>query len=192
MVAKIIPETRKCLVCPNTFLVGGTGNGLRSKKYCSRVCAGVGGGKKPAVLSNELTELDRAYLAGMFDADGHVGIYGRNTGPQGYARVRLDISNTDFELLGWIQEITGIGSIQRKRPLNERYKPGGNWITSSEAAVSVLQQLLPYMRVKRARAELAIEYQVGLKDARNRADLAWREGYREKMLKMNKRGPVAA
>lgn len=191
MVAKIIPEARKCLVCPNTFLVGGTGNGLRSKKYCSYVCAGVAGGKKPAVLANNLTDLDRAYLAGMFDADGHVGIYGRNTGPQGYARVRLDISNTNFELLGWIQEVTGIGSIQRKQPLNERYKPGGNWITSSEAAVSVLTQLLPYMRVKRDRAELAIEYQVGLKDAARRADVEWRERYRAEMLRLNKRGPVA-
>lgn len=191
MVAKIIPEERTCLVCPSTFLVGGQGRGSRSKKYCSPECARRAGYSRGGVLAEDLTVPQQAYLAGMIDADGHIGIYNRATAKGCGARLRLSVSNTDTTLLEWIQATTGIGSIVPKDKGNARCKPTYEWVTSAEAAASVLKQVIPYMIVKRARAELAIEYQVGLSDPINRADVESRERYRAEMLRLNKRGPVA-
>ena len=190
MVAKVIPEERKCPICPNTFLVGGYGR-PRSKKYCSPRCSGIAGRKKQAVLSSELTDLQAAYLAGMIDADGHIGIY-KHSKDGASSRLILTISNTDVPMLEWVQKITGIGSVTQQAKGDERNKPTFYWNTGAEAAASLLAQTLPYMLVKRARAELAIEFQEGLGNLANRANPSWREGYREKMLKLNKRGPVAA
>lgn len=190
MVAKVIPEERECLVCPNTFLVGGAGRGLRSKRYCSPRCAGIAGRKKQAVLCAELTDLQCAYLAGMIDADGHVGIYQHSKNSPS-SRLILTISNTDVPMLEWVRETTGIGSVTQQAKGDTRNKPTFYWNTGAEAAASLLKQTLPYMIVKQARAMVAVEFQEGLATLANRADVEWRERYRAEMLRLNKRGPVA-
>lgn len=189
MVAKVIPEQRTCLMCPNTFLVGGAGNGSRGKRFCSPTCSGLHGYDRDVKISTPLTVEQRAYLAGMIDADGHIGIYKHDKHSSG-SRVILTVSNTDTVLLDWIRDTTGIGTVTLQARGDERNKTTYYWNTSAAGATSVLEQTLPYMIVKRARAELAVEYQEGLKDPKNRASIEWREGYRTEMLKLNKRGPV--
>lgn len=190
MVAKIIPEERKCLVCPNTFLVGGTGNGLRSKKYCSPRCAGYAV-ERTATRAKDMSIMQCAYLAGMIDADGSMGIYGSSKSKL-RNRLRLTVANTHEVMLDWIVMVTGVGSVIPRPSQGATFKQQFDWVVTGESATSVLEQILPYMIVKRDRARLAIEYQVGLKDPARRADVEWRERYRVDMLRLNKRGPVAA
>lgn len=188
MVAKVIPEERKCLVCPNTFLVGGGGNGLRSKKYCSPRCSGYAV-ERTATRARQMSVAEQAYVAGMIDADGSMGIYGK-AGSRLRNRLRMTVANTHEGMLDWLVRATGVGAVIPRPSQGPTFKQQYDWVVTGESATSVLEQIFPYMIVKRARAMLAIEYQVGLKDPARRADVEWREMCRAEMLLLNKRGPV--
>jgi hypothetical protein len=187
MVAKVIPDERICLGCGNTFLVGGTGRKKRGTKACSQACNGLVKSTVPGTPANHLTVANAAYLAGMIDADGHIGLYSR--GPSQSLRVHADVSNTDRELLLWIREVTGVGSVNKQKDETATHKASFAWNTSSESAITLLRQVIPYMRVKRARAKLAIDFYTKRQEIGNRIDLSWQEPYRAKMLELNRRGP---
>lgn len=188
MTQKIIPEVRKCLICPATFLVGGAGNGSRSKRYCSARCSGFGV-ERTAARAKEMSLTQCAYLAGMIDADGSMGIYGSSKSKL-RNRLRMTVANTHEVMLDWLVLVTGVGAVIPRPSQGSTFKQQFDWVVTGESATSVLEQSLPYMIVKRDRALVAIEYQEGLKDPVHRADVAWRERYRVEMLKLNKRGPV--
>jgi len=188
MVAKVIPEMRWCLVCGKTFLVGGTGNKKRGTKTCSQKCNGqLKNAAKPGTHCHALAVVQAAYLAGMIDADGHIGLYRRSATQN--LRVHVDVSNTDIALLEWIKQVTGIGSVNKQHAETEKHRASFQWNVANESAITLLEQLLPYMIVKRKRAEVAIEFFSKRQEASDRIDLSWQDVYRDKMLALNKRGP---
>ncbi|MEV4576033.1 hypothetical protein AB0K16_22585 [Nonomuraea jabiensis] len=191
MVAKVTPEERKCLICPNTFLVGGSGNGRREKVYCSWACRSSAKINTNGRLPNRLTVPQAAYLAGMLDADGHMGLYVHTSKPGANATYRpsMNVSNTDLTLLNWIVETTGVGSVNKQRAETSTKRATFQWNCSVAAIAPLLEQMIEFMIVKRDRAELIIDYWARIQDPLLKADKSWQLEYRDKMLRLNKRGP---
>jgi hypothetical protein len=189
---KIEPEARTCPICTVVFLVGGTGRPKRSQRYCSTECGAAAQKPRGGSIAKELSPIFAAYLAGVVDSDGHVALYGRkNRDGVGVYRPHLSVVNTYKPLLERIQEETGVGGVCVQHKETDRRKTSYVWNSVSEAATTTLSQLLPYLLVKKDRAELAIDFYQRRMDPIKKADLSWQNEYRERMLAMNRRGPVS-
>jgi hypothetical protein len=125
----------------------------------------------------------------MIDADGHIGLYWHGGKGRDRPRLTVGVSNTDRDLLLWIQEITGVGSVCIQRHATETTKANYNWSTLSESAASLLRQTLPFMLVKGERAKLGLEYHATLDTLAGRLDVEQQNRYFEEMRALTKRGP---
>jgi len=105
-----------------------------------------------------LTELDSAYIAGLLDADGSVRIHKQFTSG-GASRYTLDvrIANTDTKLIEYL--INTVGGGVREHVQASRRLVCYSWTICAVAALEFLQQVLPYMRTKKAEAEIGIRFQ---------------------------------
>lgn len=181
-------ETKECLVCEKPFETGGRA-GNRSQRFCSNECsfkARYRRGRKCLPL-----ELDvAAYLAGFWDGDGSFIIHGRSDGKPSLA-FRAQVGGTKAKVLEWLPEITGVGSSHFRESDNPKHASVWSWWCNGDAADSFTRQLIPYLRLKRAQAELGVEFQERLRDPALKADRSWQEEYRQRMSAMNKRGPIA-
>lgn len=107
------------------------------------------------------TEL--AYAAGVVDSDGYIGVH-RNT----YAmRVRGDATQPIYQARVQVKQVTpeaidllhGIfgGHRYEGKATAEKGRPLIVWQVHSAACIPVLTAILPYLRIKRAQAENALE-----------------------------------
>ncbi len=149
---KIKPDTKKCEKCGGKFLVGGRGRPRKTAKLCSKTC-----GNRNTLLrqkARKMTPTQRAYLAGVVDGEGSVVC----TKHRKHPTWRLQVVNTDVGLLEWCLGTTGVGSItQHTHDTNfKRNFTCYTWGTYSAKAGSVLRQIIPYMLIKRAKAEIAL------------------------------------
>lgn len=100
---------------------------------------------------NNLTTGEAAYLAGIVDGEGC--IYAGTSGKE--IRLLLQIHMTSQDVIRWIHEITGVGSVK------EGQTPKGikswHWAVSMRQAAPVLNQIIPFLIVKREQAKLALE-----------------------------------
>jgi hypothetical protein len=99
-----------------------------------------------------------SYLAGFFDGEGHIAIgTNRSTGGKRRWYLRFACHQVNPLPLKLMKARWG-GSIQRtERHGNQRtiYE----WVATSRMAEQAIRDLLPYLRIKRAEAELALEFQ---------------------------------
>lgn len=103
-----------------------------------------------------MSATDAAYLAGLIDADGSIGLYRKKRNGGAQYNVQLGISNTRIDLLAWVLEVTGgVGGVHANRPETETCKATYQYLAQNRSAWSVLQQTMPYMRVKNDRAAMA-------------------------------------
>jgi len=106
-----------------------------------------------------LKDTDAAYLAGILDSDGHIGLIRRartwKKCPERthYLRPIVQIGQAKMIMLDHIKEVTGEGSLsinKQKHFYNLRfYTTSLKWI---------LPQLLPYLVVKKRQAEIVVEF----------------------------------
>ena len=97
-----------------------------------------------------MLETDVAYLAGLFDGEGHIELQFDKTH---FGNVRINIANTHLETIEWIQENWG-GNISR---LKGRNNPVFYIRWNSSKAKDILIQLVPYLHIKKMQAEFTIE-----------------------------------
>lgn len=107
---------------------------------------------------NELTETQKAYLAGFFDGEGCISIskfQGKNNRTPVY-QLHVVIAQK-ISILPELCELAGVGSV------HEKHDPNGTiyqqWRMSPHEGAAFLEAILPYLRLKGPEAELAIEYQ---------------------------------
>ena len=95
-----------------------------------------------------MEDVDLSYIAGQFDADGAIGLYK----PNGLYSIRVSIVLTtqDIETLYWVQSLLG-GAIYKAAT-------SWKWNPASRDRERVLRLLLPFLKTKKALAELCIEY----------------------------------
>jgi hypothetical protein len=138
-----------------------------------------------------------AYLAGLFDGDGTV--YINKSKPYGkYGKspnhwLIVGIANTYQELIDWLKDNFGgwvkKGSKNRLQVLH--------WTLSSNEGSDFLNKILPYLRIKKRQANLAIEFQIHKKLAvknnpGNRAlsseEIEKRDWYKQRLSSLNIKG----
>lgn len=134
----------------------------------------------PVVLS----EAQAAYLAGLIDGEGHIGISiaRGNKSAKGCLggeshRLNVSVRMTDRGPLDAAAEWTGFGRVVTKAiPQNARRVPY-EWIVWSRQAAGVIVAVEPFLIVKKPQARLAIEFQTMMRmPGRNGlSDFEWAE-----------------
>lgn len=187
------PEIRKrrtlqCAACGQPFEVGGRAPHRGNASFCSRRCA-ANARWRTGSRANPLTQVQAAYLAGLIDGEGSIMLYRRGDG----SAMRLAITNTYRPVLEWCQATCGVGNIVDVKATHDaaKHKAQRIWLVNSQAAASVLEQIEPYLIIKKEQAQLAIEFQQKLKVPKEKADKEWQEQWRQRLRAMNARGPNA-
>lgn len=101
-------------------------------------------------------ETDLAYLAGIFDGEGCIHLTPDHHRKSTRNRVMLTISNTDRELMDWLLGFGGSLASDGKDP---RRSVQYRWrIAARSDVIDFLESILPYLRVKKSKAEIAIGF----------------------------------
>lgn len=106
-----------------------------------------------------ISNTDAAYIAAFIDADGSISLNVREVEKGRDYYVLVQIANTDIEVLEWIQSLFG-GTIHNKGTNKAR---GGkrdvfNLVYNGLKAKFILESILPYIRIKKTRCILALDF----------------------------------
>ena len=94
-----------------------------------------------------------AYLAGIIDGEGYIDLRFVN----GTLMARLEVSNTNEDLIDWLVEHFG-GSSYSYAGRSPRHKVAYRWVLQGKAVRDLLIAVLPYLVVKVEQAEIVIEF----------------------------------
>jgi hypothetical protein len=104
-------------------------------------------------VGKPVSEVDRAYLAGLLDGDGAImAVIERHPEKRFGFRVRLEINVTQSHQddVAWLPGLTGVGYVRRNRRTFQ-------WVVrDQQAARWLLDMIAPYTRTKRNQVALAI------------------------------------
>lgn len=103
--------------------------------------------KCEAIILPEQPETFWAYLAAFIDGEGSIAMC--QNGP------RLIISNTHLQSMEWIKESLGCGYLT---PNGKGVKQCYNLTFGSNSIRAILPKVIPYLRQKRKRAQILLEY----------------------------------
>ncbi len=181
------PIERICESCGKSFLTGGRGRAKIDQRFCSRSCQQRSRYRHGA-KALELQAIDAAYIAGFIDGEGSFILYRRRD----VVAFRISAANTVLSVLQWIADVTGVGAVIEQQSRNANHRNSAWWTCNAEAAESVTRQILPYLRIKRAHAELALSVQERLRDPKLKADRTWQQEAITQMQALNKLGSRAA
>jgi len=113
---------------------------------------------------------DAAYLAGLFDGEGHVQYKQyvdakRKDRPKRYKvwRISLEMSMTNEEVIRWVHEITGVGTVRlnvkNKSPSSKpHWKDQWRWRCSHRDALTIAKVMWPFAIVKLHKLEQIIDH----------------------------------
>ena len=110
-----------------------------------------------------ISETDAAYIAGLFDGEGHVSYkqYMRqrkhHNKPYPTWQIRLEISMTDEAVLKWIHNILKVGTVGPKKVRPGRL-PQWRWRCSHRDALAVANEIIPFARVKNDHLKKIIDH----------------------------------
>ena len=111
---------------------------------------------------NKLTETEKAYLAGLLDGEGCVGIQKKKSQYKKYLfdfGVRVVITNTNYELICWLKEKTGIGcasEYSKDKTYKKNWNPVHRWTVVCEQARGFLIEVYPYLKIKKEITDLVL------------------------------------
>jgi len=106
-----------------------------------------------------------AWVAGILDGEGSVGIYLHPSGKTNAARLVIEITNTHLDALRLIRRLFGGYIHPLSRPIQNR--PIWVWTAAASTRKAFLEAVLPYCVIKRDQVTLALQL------------LAFKEGARE-------------
>jgi LAGLIDADG endonuclease len=105
-------------------------------------------------VGKPVSEVDRAYLAGLLDGDGAImAVIERHPEKRFGFRVRLEINVTQshHDHVAWLPDLTGVGYVRRNVRTFQ-------WVVrDQQAAKWLLDMIAPYTRTKRNQVVLAIQ-----------------------------------
>lgn len=107
-----------------------------------------------------LTETEKAYLAGIIDGEGNISIgitkWARKNVVYRNHYLRLQVTNTDSALIKWLGRLGGSTTVRKPRP---RAKVTYCWTKLCRQAAEVLEQIYPYLIIKKKQAETSLFFQ---------------------------------
>lgn len=108
------------------------------------------------------SEIDLAYAAGAIDADGYISVHRtlgkrRLDGGRSYVySPRIGLGQIDRTVPYWLAEMFGVGQVYEIVKTRSGV-PSFVWQTYNRHSATVARLILPYLKIKRARAVLLIE-----------------------------------
>jgi intein-encoded DNA endonuclease-like protein len=120
------------------------------------------GKSKDQWIDDPVTDAEIEYIAGFFDGEGSITI-SKGISKHIQYSLMVEIANTNRNILEWIQNKVGgkiWGKPNENSEINTVYKLRFGYNYASEFLIKVL----PYIKIKRQRALLGIEYQNKTKD----------------------------
>jgi intein/homing endonuclease len=136
----------------------------------------------------DIMEIEKAYLAGLFDGEGSVGLTAcsqRGRISRAYP-LAVSISNTHIETIKSLKNLFG-GSTWIKKRRNKKYQPCMQWTLSSQQGLAFLKMIIPYLRIKKEQAEIGIKFINGRKRSSVRLsneEIKRREKVRKKLFEL--------
>ena len=123
----------------------------------------------PAIV-DFMTETDKAYLAGIVDGEGSIILKTQMTKSKNGKRypcrkLELRVGNTSIELLEWIKQFGGHYYYEKTK---DGQKPRYQWCITTRGAAEILEEILPYLIIKKEKAMAATYYQSLRKPSRLR------------------------
>ena len=141
-----------------------------------------------------MSKTDLAYIAGFFDGEGCISIKrirNRNR-PFNQYQLEVTVGSTDEWVCERFKFVFG-GNVRKTKSRNPNWKPFWVWRASSKTAGVFLKVIIPYLHLKRDRAEIALTFQRARSIKQDRRSLtseemALEEAQRILMQSLNKRG----
>jgi hypothetical protein len=118
---------------------------------------------------------DLAYLAGIIDGEGTIGLYWHKA--RDSYRVKIYVVNTCKNLIDWLGSVFGGYVYERK---HNQWKTRYEWHLG-EDSMDLLESLIPYLKVKKGQANVILEFRKKFKDKEKRPE------YYLRMKELNKR-----
>ncbi|MEJ0087743.1 MAG: LAGLIDADG family homing endonuclease [Pseudomonadota bacterium] len=105
-----------------------------------------------ASRAKQLAVDEAAYIAGLIDGEGTITL--TRLPAHENRRLVVSIASTEIQLLQSVVESFGAGKIRRKRASSSPHNPSFCYAVTSRQALSLLRQVLPYLRPYKFEHEL--------------------------------------
>lgn len=113
----------------------------------------------PLHLGNiPMIETEKAWLAGFVDGEGHIGIQKITAHNRTFFNVRMQITQCNYNVLQYVAQLTKHQRIHIAHRANKNQAQAWVWCSDMRVTVKILQEIIPYLRVKKPQAELALEF----------------------------------
>jgi len=106
------------------------------------------------IVTLSLSDRDRGYLAGLFDGEGSISVGWTKTG---VLVAELSVTNTNRDVLEYVKELVGGGTIRGDRRRGERKLAYKFSISKKGHVYGILKELLPEVIIKRDVIGLTVE-----------------------------------
>jgi hypothetical protein len=97
------------------------------------------------------------YLAGLFDGDGSISLTEHDGSQQKHFFLSFSVNSVDRTTMNWLVQQFG-GSYRQQKEWRENMRSGFAWYTQGRAIKDILENLLPYLRLKQSASKTALEY----------------------------------
>lgn len=136
-----------------------------------------------------MKKTDLAYTAGITDGEGSIGIarHKSKSCKRGFTlELCVQITSSDEWLCAWLKFGFG-GSLSHS--INSAGNPMWHWILGARKAAEFLKLILPYLKLKRPQAELAIKFQSAkrMRSVKTDEEMAVEEAERIMLQNMHRR-----
>ncbi len=142
-----------------------------------------------------MNEIEKAYLAGLFDGEGTVSIIHLSRRLRSGGLIYcLSLANTDESILYWMQSIVGFGKVETTHmKRSPAQKPTYRWVvTKTGDILTFLMAIRAYTRIKASAIGIAIsilENRIALRNINKRHPITEFDFQKVKELSLvNKRG----
>lgn len=151
------------------------------------------GGYGKGIQCDQLSSADAAYIAGFVDGEGCICGYRRKAPTQRLLHLTVAINNTHRGVMDWIGEVTGLAYVSEHGGGSARHKKFFRWQVDSAAAASLLEQLLPFLKIKRKQALLLIRvHRRAVDDLSGALGREWQNDALRRFRMLNRKGPESA
>lgn len=138
--------------------------------------------------------MNDAYTAGIIDGEGSITIV--NASGYYYIRVNVTMSDKGYRVLEFLNREYG-GKLEKERPAEGNRRASRMWRVSNAEAVSVIEAVYSFLKLKREQAFIALQLSDLIRDAEKHANgrTVWTdelksraEVFRLRMVELNARG----
>ena len=112
-------------------------------------------------LLAHLTETEKAYLAGLIDGEGTIGLFNRERTNVQVCIPYVAVSNTNTLMRDWLKEripFGGWGNPGRSASRDNRWKLCYSVLWSSMSGIAILEAVMPYLVLKKKNAQWVLGY----------------------------------